>query len=132
MLGNYFGKQLQSRRRRGYFVGHAPSPLSKIEESGGSSPPDLGHLLKEAELLRAVTHQHVLVSLPADTRLFVPAKRRMGGIGVIAIRPYASRLDCTAEAVASNCVAAPDARAKAVKSIVGNRERILVGFERCH
>src|SRR6516162_10840580 len=76
--------------------------------------------------------KHHLVSLPTDARLLVAAKSRMGGIGVIAIGPYAARRDCTAETVAAICVAAPDARAEAIESIVGDRECILVGFEGGH
>jgi hypothetical protein len=33
---------------------------------------------------------------------------------------------------AAICVAAPDARAEAVESIVGDRESLLVSFEGCH
>src|SRR6516164_2773435 len=114
----------------------------KPKESGGSRPPYLRHPSKEAELLRAVAHQHVfslliviehhLVSFPAEARLLVAAKRRMSGIGVIAIGPHATGLDCAAETVAAICVAAPDARAEAVEGIVGDRECLLVGFKRRH
>src|SRR4029077_19595593 len=97
---------------------------------------------EEAELLRAVADQHVLgllimieqhlVVFAADARLLVAAERRMRGIGVVAIGPDAAGLDRAAESVAAIGVAAPDAGAKAVERVVGDRERFLVGLERGH
>src|SRR5262249_8786690 len=106
------------------------------------SPAGLRHPSKEAELLRAVAHQHVfnlliviehhLVSLPPDARLLVAAKRRMGGISVIAIGPHATGLDSGAEMVSAIWVSASDTRAEAVEGIVGDRECLLVVFKGLH
>ena len=63
---------------------------------------------EEAQLLGAVTHQHVLrlliviehhlVGFATDARLLVSAERRMRRIGVIAIGPHAAGLDRAAGA----------------------------------
>src|ERR1019366_10552069 len=98
--------------------------------------------LKEAELLRAIAHQHVfgllimvehhLVVLAPDAGLLIAAEGRVGGIGVIAIGPDAARLYRAAEAIAAVHVAAPHASAKAIERVVGDGEGVVVVLEGRH
>src|SRR6516164_8428554 len=84
---------------------------------------------EKAELLGAVTHQHVLrlliviehhlVGFATDARLLVSAEGRMCRIGVIAICPDASRLDCATEAIEPVRVTTPDAGAEAIERVIG-------------
>src|ERR1700735_4809713 len=87
-------------------------------------------ILEETEFLGAIAHQHVLgllvviehhpVVLPTDPRLLVAAKRRMRRIRVIAVHPYAPRLDPAAHAIRRVMVPRPDARAQSVQRVVGD------------
>src|SRR5689334_10603366 len=84
---------------------------------------------EEAETLRRVADQQVLgllvvvedlgVVLTADARGLVAAERGVRGVGVVAVRPDAARLDPAAEPVGGVAVARPDARAETVQSLVG-------------
>src|ERR1700754_2984747 len=94
---------------------------------------------EEAELLRRITHQHVLgllvvvehhaVGFATDARLLVTAEGRVRRIGVVAIGPDAPGLDAATEAIRPRTVARPYTRTQAVKRVVGDLERFLVCLE---
>src|SRR5215475_12131398 len=97
-----------------------------------TAPASLGENSEKAQLLGAVAHQHVLrlliviehhlMGFATDTRLLVSAERRMCRIGVIAVGPYASRLDRTTEAIEPVRVTTPNASAEAIERVVGDRQ----------
>src|SRR5882757_5065877 len=91
--------------------------------------------LEEAELLRGVADQqvlgllvvvqHHLVVLAADTGLLVAAERRVGGVGVVAVRPDAARLDGAARAVGGVDVPRPHAGPEPVQRVVGDLDGVV-------
>lgn len=74
--------------------------------------------------------EHHFVRFAADAGHLVAAKCRMGRINVIAVRPHAAGLDAAAEAVRGVDVARPDAGAKAVQRLIGDRKRFVMIFKR--
>src|SRR5580692_16062 len=98
--------------------------------------------LEEAELLGAVAHQQVLglliviehhaMGFAANARLLVSAKRRMRGIGMIAVDPDATGLNCTAKMVAAVGIAAPQSGTEPVERIVGDFQGVRFVLECGH
>src|ERR1700688_2054210 len=96
---------------------------------------ELWSTLEKSKRLRAVAHQHVLsllvmikhhfVRFSADTGFLVTAEGRMRGIRMVAIGPYASRLDASPEPIGKIQVARPNARTQSVHGVVGNLERLV-------
>src|ERR1022692_1243046 len=100
-----------------------------------SAPHAYHPALEEPKRFRAVADQQILrllivvesqlVRFTAESRLLVPAEGRMGGIGVIAVRPHATCLDFAADAVGGVAVARPHARSESVRSVVADGNSIF-------
>mmetsp|Transcript_22781 Transcript_22781/g.67000 ORF Transcript_22781/g.67000 Transcript_22781/m.67000 type:complete len:201 (-) Transcript_22781:1207-1809(-) len=80
----------------------------------------------------AVVAQHHLVRLEAEARLLVAAERGVRRVGVVAVDPDAARLDGARHRVHLVGVAGPHARAEAVDGVVGDGDRLVLGFEGDH
>mmetsp|Transcript_39887 Transcript_39887/g.69060 ORF Transcript_39887/g.69060 Transcript_39887/m.69060 type:complete len:559 (+) Transcript_39887:102-1778(+) len=98
--------------------------------------------LEEAQFVLVVRDQHVLgvavvvkhhlVVLSAETGLFVSTKRSVGRVGMVVVYPHTAGLDGTRHLVHLVGIAGPHASAKAVDTVVGDRNSLFGGLEGGH
>src|SRR5271169_1635149 len=139
---------IEARDHFGGFVGdfHAlnhASALSTRNEDGRELPPApaigcseeterLGRIADQQVLGLLVMVEHHLARLAPNARGLVAAEGGVSGIGVEAIRPYASGLDGAPEAIGPVAISGPYARAKTVERVIGDGERIFLALEFCN
>src|SRR6516165_4397618 len=69
------------------------------------------------------------MGLTSDARLLVTTKRRVGGVGVIAVGPDASSLNGAAHAIAGIRIARPHSGTQAIERIVSDLQRFALILE---
>src|SRR5687768_2126114 len=102
----------------------APRSFDGSEEAEG-----LAAVADQEVLGLLVVVEHHLVRFATDARLLVATEGGMSRIGMVAVRPDATRLDGATEPIGAIAVAGPHAGAEAIEGVVRNRQGVVLVLE---